>query len=156
MKKANTLHRLTGAHIAILMEYNGGIFLYQSDNCFASALKSIPAKQYFGPDHFDTVADRSSGNQNPFTLNQPPSIPVDVTPLLSSTSSTFTSSTMDSLPLQVHHESLDFSMPTLDPYTKTRYKNRAATNGNPKPEAVSLEVHKGEQRYYPLAVDFFG
>lgn len=28
MKKANTLYRLTGAYIAILMEYNNATFLY--------------------------------------------------------------------------------------------------------------------------------
>ncbi|KAG6354891.1 hypothetical protein INS49_003972 [Diaporthe citri] len=58
MKKANTLHRLTGAHIAILVEFNGAVYSYQSDNRFSAAVNNFEAKRQYGPDNFDTVADR--------------------------------------------------------------------------------------------------
>lgn len=112
MKKANTLHRLTGAHIAILMEYNGTGFLYQSDEHFTLELQNLSAKQRFGPDHFDTVADRGSGTQN-IDYTRPPSATQDAVPLLSSTSSTFTTSRVDSAPLDVQDKSkASLSMPS--------------------------------------------
>lgn len=64
MKKANTLHRLTGAHIAILIEFNGTTYSYQSDTHFSAAVKDVVVNKQYGPDHFETVADRG-GPQSP-------------------------------------------------------------------------------------------
>lgn len=60
MKKSHALHQLTGAHIAVLFEYEGKIYSYRSDNRFSNILSNIHLVQQFGPDHFDTVADRTS------------------------------------------------------------------------------------------------
>jgi hypothetical protein len=39
MKKANMLSKLTGAHMAVLCEYNGDVYIYQSDDRFSPVLE---------------------------------------------------------------------------------------------------------------------
>lgn len=153
MKKANTLHRLTGAHIAILMEYNDAIFLYQSDNRFATALANVSARQCFGPDHFDTVADRSSGNQIPHVLNQPPVVSIDITRLLSSTSSNFTNLT-EGLP-QNQDRCLNLLMSSLDHSIPIKCQNTAVSAKDQKTGMSSSAVHHEQKKLYPLDADFF-
>jgi hypothetical protein len=43
MKKANMLSKLTDAHMAVLCEYNGEIYIYQSDKHFSLILNSVRA-----------------------------------------------------------------------------------------------------------------
>lgn len=79
MRKAGTAHRLTGAHIVILMEFDGSLYSYLSDNYFDSVLNGIHVKKHFSPDDFDTIADRNGGEDSQESPTPP------------STSSTFTS-----------------------------------------------------------------
>jgi hypothetical protein len=58
MKKANMLSKLTGAHMAVLCEYNGETYIYKSDKRFSLILSQVRAGHRFRPDHFETVADR--------------------------------------------------------------------------------------------------
>lgn len=88
MKKGNTLNRLTGARIAMIIEYGGLSYSYKSDNGFAPMIDDIgiPLQNQFGPDHFDTVADREMTTAQ-ITLGQ-----TSVSAPSSSTSTTFGSS----------------------------------------------------------------
>src|ERR1700683_1818188 len=76
MKKANDLNRLTGARIAVYVEYKGTTFSYHSDSKFSSDNKNqnfkITPEAQLGPDHFDTVADRARTGQIQFRLPPPP------------------------------------------------------------------------------------
>lgn len=130
MKKANTLHRLTGAHVAVLIEHNGTIYLYQSDDQFAQIFQNIPSKHKFGPDHFDTVADRSGRSQSP-TLPSSQLLSTEgiITPPLSSASSTST---------------IWPSFSEIQPVTDDRETTSWQVDGSINMRDV-----------YPLAVDFF-
>jgi hypothetical protein len=85
MKKANMLSKLTGAHIAVLCEYNGKTYVYESDKHFSPILNNVRAAHRFGPDHFETVADRAttSYGHNAKVPRHRPSLP----PYISSASS---------------------------------------------------------------------
>lgn len=179
MKKANTLHRLTGAHIAVLVEFNGAISSYQSDGHFTNILNNINTKHCFDPDYFETIADRRGRRNGIPQLNGPAqSVPnlSGTTPLTSSTSSTFTTSTTDlpesegQSPTSLARESIvsgltttaqrpDFTSSKRDlsylsnrefchPLTPSAYRIRKAR------ELVS-KTHRRVQSSYPLAFNFF-
>ncbi|KAH8755089.1 hypothetical protein F5883DRAFT_718938 [Diaporthe sp. PMI_573] len=54
------LSKLTGAHMAVLCEYNGETYVYESDKHFSPILNNVRGGHRFGPDNFETVADRAT------------------------------------------------------------------------------------------------
>ncbi|KAH8751107.1 hypothetical protein F5883DRAFT_578622 [Diaporthe sp. PMI_573] len=136
MKKANMLSKLTGAHMAVLCEFNGEIYIYQSDDHFSPILNSVRARQRFGPDHFDTVAERATGVSHHRAV-----APGDkrIVPTLSFTSSP-TSHADEDLPL------ITLGSPLY------------SGDGQPSDLAVAIRSAAAvrHRQPCPLAVDFFG
>ena len=69
MKKGNTLHRMYGCKVGIVIIHNRERAAYESCR---GILSEPTAANYFGPDHFDTVADRNSVPTSVLTCNPKP------------------------------------------------------------------------------------
>jgi hypothetical protein len=161
MKKGNTLHRLTGAHIAILIEFNGVVYSYQSDNHFSAAVKNVKTKQQYGPDDFDTVTDRggpqscSPDPQNQTALPSVASNPLPLSPSL------FIPSSMPTISLG--------TVSSLDSLSSSTVRPTTVNSTSTSPD-ISLHYQSNEDRtartelrgaghqrrsVYPLAAEFF-
>ena len=140
MKKANTLSKLTGAHMAVLCEYNGEIYIYESDQHFSLTLNNVRAGHRFGPDHFETVADRATisyEHHNKVSCHQP-----SLVPYISSTSSS--------------SSQLDEELPVVtlgSPFYPASPSAGTSVDLTAKTEST-LSIRR--RKPYPLAVDFFG
>jgi hypothetical protein len=140
MKKANMLSKLTGAHMAVLCEYNGDTYVYESDKYFSPILNNIRAGHRFGPDNFETVADRATTSYEDNT--KVPFYQASLPPYTSSSSSS-SSQPDEELPVV-----------TLgSPFCPASPSAAAAINLNAKTESTMPIRCK---KPYPLAVDFFG
>lgn len=156
MKKGNTLYRLTGAHVAILLEFDGVVYSYQSDNRFASDLSHIP-KQQLGPDHYDTVADRSRSR-----LRQgdapPQRASVQIMSLSSSPSSIIASPNANA---QAQSQPSFYSALDLSTPPPTRCEGMSLqgfAKADTKVDTTSLSMVSNcapKQQSYPLAKNFF-
>ena len=125
-----------GSAIRGSCEYNGDIYIYQSDDHFSPMLNAIRARQRFGPDHFDTVADRATNVSHHCGM-----VPGDeeaFIPTLLSTSSNCSQSNEE--------------MPVV-----TLGSPLSSTAPPPRDVAVAVgsAVPIRQRQPYPLAVDFF-
>lgn len=57
-KKSNTFYRYYGGEIAVLIKQGNRITTYESRSGFLNDTSNLFPDEVFGPDDFDTVADR--------------------------------------------------------------------------------------------------
>lgn len=122
-KKSNTFYRFYGGEIAVVIKQGSRITTYESRSGFLSDTSILFPDEAFGPDDFDTVADRQSplalDSAVPFAMTMPP-LDFDGFPGSISTGSPIS-----------HASGSRFSLPSDPPVTASSSSPSVASLGPP-------------------------